>query len=204
MLRAVSSSFSRADLLRRGAGGAVVLAAAGSGLGALAPAAAAALPDGDLAYVRLAIGVELLLADFEANALAAGKLSAEPTAQLKRIAADDQAHYTGLAQVLGRTGQTPATAADIDFAYPKGSYDSQASIVELGSTIATLALGAYLGAVENVQTASLRLPLGQIAANEAQHVSAFAVLLGRPLVGHAFAPALQIADVSNALSVYES
>jgi hypothetical protein len=67
-----------------------------------------------------------------------------------------------------------------------------------------LMLGAYLGAVESVETPSLRLPIGQIAANEAQHQSALAALNGRPVVGKAFAPALQIAAVSNALGRFES
>ena len=40
--------------------------------------------------------------------------------------------------------------------------------------------------------AGSRLPMGQIAANEAQHQSAVAALAGRPLIGKAFAPALQM------------
>ena len=47
--------------------------------------------------------------------------------------------------------------------------------MKLAASLEDLTLGAYLGAVENVQTPQLRLPIGQIAANEAQHVSALAV-----------------------------
>jgi hypothetical protein len=43
--------------------------------------------------------------------------------------------------------------------------------------VKTLSLGAYLGALENVQTPAYRLALAQIAANEASTVSAFAHLL---------------------------
>ena len=39
----------------------------------------------------------------------------------------------------------------IDFAYPKGSFASQASIAALGVTLETVFLGAYLGAVGAVQ-----------------------------------------------------
>ena len=55
-----------------------------------------------------------------------------------------------------------------------------------------------------MQTPRLRLPLGQIAANEAQQVGALAQLLGRPLIGGAFAAALQIDAVSAALDEFES
>ena len=95
--------------------------------------------------------------------------------------ADENAHYNGLATLIAGAGQIPATADDINFAYPDGTFDSQASIAKLATSFESLTLGAYLGAVENVQTPQLRLPIGQIAANEAQHVSALAVAAGKPL-----------------------
>ena len=67
-----------------------------------------------------------------------------------------------------------------------------------------LMVGAYLGAVENVETADVRLPIGQIAANEAQHAGALAALHGESVIGKAFAPAMSIGEVSNALDEYES
>ena len=118
--------------------------------------------------------------------------------------ADEHAHYQGLATLMTGAGQVPATSDDINFAYPKGSFDSEASIMKVADTLENLTLGAYLGAVQNVQTPQLRLPIGQIAANEAQHVSALAVSAGRPPIGRAFAPSLQIGAVSAALDAYES
>jgi hypothetical protein len=67
-----------------------------------------------------------------------------------------------------------------------------------------MTLGAYLGALENVQVPRLRLPLAQIAANEAQQLSALAPALGRPTIGRAFAAALPIDTVSASLDRYES
>jgi hypothetical protein len=58
--------------------------------------------------------------------------------------------------------------------------------------------------VEGLQAPEVRGPVAQIAANEAQHVSAYAQLLGRPVVGKAFAPTLPIDAVSAALDAYES
>jgi len=201
----VTSRLSRAGLLRRGAAGGGALLLSGSAVSVLAGSATAAgIPDSDLSYLRLLIGAELLAADFQTEALASGKVAARPAPLLKQMLADENAHYQGLATLLAGAGQVAATSDDINFAYPKGSFDSESAILKLAWTIEDLTLGAYLGAVQNVQTPQLRLPIGQIAANEAQHVSALAVSAGRPAIGRAFAPSLQIAAVSTALDAYES
>ena len=178
----------------------------GTGLAALADAApAATIPDGDLAYLRLLIATELLAVDFQGRALASGKLRRNSARSVFRcMRADERAHYSHLGNLLIAAGQTPATAADIDFTYPKGSFRSQASITKLAARLEHLMVGAYVGAVENVETPELRLPIGQIAANEAQHASALAGLGGCAAIGKAFAPALQMAAVSNALDEFES
>ena len=195
---------SRGALVRRAALGSAG-ALLGSSVGLVdAPTAAAAIPDGDLAYLRVLLALELLMADFEAQALAIGKLRPHSAALMKRVRGDDLAHGAGLSVLLPGAGQTPTTADDIDFSYAKHSFSSQGAIVKLGSSLSRLALGAYLGAVEKLETSQLRGPLAQIAANEAQHLSAFAQLQGRPLVGKAFAASLPIEVVSTELDKYES
>lgn len=190
----------RAGLLRTGVGGGAALL----GLGVWATPAAAAVPDVDLAYLRLLVAAELLKADFATQALASGKLGAPATAIVRHMRADDNAHYNGLAALMSGAGQTPATADDIDFSYPRGSFASARSTATLAWKVTSLALGAYLGALENVQTPSIRLPLGQIAGNEAQQQSALAPLVGQQEIGSAFAAALPIDVVSAALDEYES
>jgi hypothetical protein len=195
---------SREAFVRRGAIGGVGVVL-GSSLGLVgAPTATAAVSDCDLAYLRVLLALELLMADFEAQALASGKLGPRSTALMKRVRGDDLAHGAGLGVLLTGAGQTPTTADDIDFSYPKQSFSSQGAIVKLGSSLSRLALGAYLGAVEKLETSQLRGPLAQIAANEAQHLSAFAQLQGRPLVGKAFAASLPIDVVSAELDKFES
>jgi hypothetical protein len=177
----------------------------GSVIAALAGRAdAATVPDSDLAYLRLLIAAELLAADFQAQALSSGQLSRHPTAAIRKMAADEKAHYAALARLVTGAGQTPATAGDIDFSYPKGSFASESSVLRLTAEIESLVLGAYLGSIENVQTGELRLPIGQIAANEAQHMSAVAALRGRMVIGRAFARSLQIDAASAALDRFES
>jgi hypothetical protein len=191
--------------LRRGAIGGSAFVLSASAVAALAGrASAATLPDNDLAYLRILIGAELLAADYQAKALASGKLSRTSAPAFRKMAADEQAHYAGLAQVMTAAGQTPATDGDIGFLYPRGSFASEASIVKLAAEIESVVLGTYLGAVGGIQTAELRLPVGQIAANEAQHVGAVSALAGRPIIGRAFAPSLTIDAASDALDKFES
>lgn len=198
----------RAGFLRRGAVGGGALLASASGLSTLEfvdTASAATPPDADLAYLRLLIAAELLALDFQTKAVASGKLQRNGARALaRRIHLDEQKHYDRLAAIMTTAGQTPATSGDIDFSYAKGSFRSQGSIVRLAARLEHLMVGAYLGAVENLQTPGLRLTVAQIAANEAQHAAALASLEGRSAIGAAFAPALQMGAVSDALDEYES
>lgn len=200
MVNAWALPMNRAGLLRTGVGGGAALI----GLGVWAGPAAAAVPDGDLAYLRLLVGAELLKADFATQAVASGRLRGPAAGIVRRMHTADNAHYTGLAALMTDAGQPPATAGDIDFSYPHGSFATARSTATLAWKLTSLTLGAYLGALEQVQTPSIRLPLGQIAANEAQQQSALAALVGRQEIGGAFAPALTIDDVSAALDEYES
>ncbi len=210
--RVVTAGVSRARFLRRGAvgGGALLVSAAGlPGLARVTSAAAAgndttAPPDSDLAYLRLLIAGELLAIDFQTRALASGRLAPDAVSLARQVRADEHDHYKKLAALMVAAGQTPATSADITFSYPKGSFRSQASIVRLARRLERTLLGAYIGAIENLQTPQLRLVAGRIAANEGQHAGALAALDGEPVIGKAFAPSLSMAAVSDALDEFES
>jgi hypothetical protein len=98
----------------------------------------------------------------------------------------------------------PATAEDVDFTYPSGTFKSLRSIAAQGWRIETLLSGSYLGAVESVETAELRLPIGQIAASEAHHLSVLAPVAKHSPIGRALPGALSITAASNTLDRYES
>jgi Ferritin-like domain len=193
---------SRQGLLRWSAvGGAALLLPRGASASA---APVNTPPDGDLAYLRLLLGAELLAIDFQTRALAAKARLGTLASTVRRALADEKAHYATLARLLQNAGQAPATAGDVDFTYPRGSFASRVSIAHVGWTIETLLLGAYLGAIESVQTPELRLPIGQIAANEAQHLSALAPAVGKLRIGRAFPAALTMSAVSSRLDAFES
>src|SRR5689334_15159062 len=99
----------RGKLLLRGA----LLLGSGGALAALAGPAAAAhadtVPDGDLAYLRLLVAVELLKIDFGVRAVTAGNLHAGAKRLVDRLVIHDKRHYVGLAALLRNAGQTPAS-----------------------------------------------------------------------------------------------
>jgi hypothetical protein len=183
-------------------GGAMLVSA--SGLGALAPSAFAdAVPDGDLAYLRLLIASELLAVDFYGRATGAGVLRRPATVIARRITADESHHYALLAALMTADGQTPATAADIDFSYPRGTFASRVSILSFAKELERMLTGAYIDALEQVQTPGYRGTMARILASEAQHHGALAALLGEPVIGRAPLP-VRMDVMSNFLDHYES
>ena len=197
-------TLSRARLLRGLAVGGVALATPATAISFLAAPAGAATPDGDLAWLRVLVGVELLSGDFHRRAVASKKLRRPAAETLKRVADGDAAHYDRLATLLTDAGQTATAADDIDFTYPNTTFASGGSILRLGLRIEALSLGAYLGALGTVESADLRLPLAQIAASEGQHAGAVGRLLGHPVASRPFPEPLSIENVSRALDAFES
>jgi hypothetical protein len=190
----------RAQLLGRGV---PALLAGGTALGWLAGSAAAEpLPSGDLAYARLLVGAELLAADFYTQAIAAAAAGPAVTKYLKRAYANEQEHYQSVAGILRGAGAVPAVAADIDFAYPAGTFGSERSILAAAHELESTLLGAYLGAVGGLQTASLKQGLAEIAACEAQHVSYFTAAFGGRAFALSFPPALTIDQASDAMDAF--
>jgi hypothetical protein len=194
----------RGELLARGGKG-VALVAAGSTLGAvLAPRAVAAVPDGDLAYGRLLVAVELLSLDFYSRAIGSRRFDGGSQLELRRARSAERRHYAAASTILTDAGQVPATAADIDFSYPRGSFASRTAIAKLGARLESLSLGAYLGAVASLETPVYREHAARAAASEAQHLSVFSDVAGGRRLGSPLPAALPIARVSDLLDAYTS
>jgi len=199
----VTASITRAQLLSRSAKGGAALLVAGSALSQFVEAAAAdPLPGSDLAYARLLVGAELLASDFYTQAIAAANTKPTVMKYLKRAYANEQEHYQSVAGIISGAGQTPAVSGDIDFSYPKGTFDSQKSILMFAQQLEGTILGTYVGAIGGMQTNSLKTGLAQIAACEAQHSAYFNTVLGGRTFSLAFPPALTIDQASNALDAY--
>ncbi len=196
---------SRGRLLSRGAEGSFAVLLAGSAAGATAAEAAAdTLSDADLAYARLLVATELLAADFYTRAITSKQFRADELKSLQRARFNEQEHYRAVARILSGVGQVPAVASDFDVSYPNGSFASRASIGKLGVKLETAFLGAYLGAVDALETNALKQPLARIAASEAQHLSIFTGFTGGDPIGVSFPSPLTIDEASDALDAFTS
>ena len=137
----MTAALSRAQLFARGAKGGAAILVTGAATGFFVGSATAdAIPDGDLAYARLLVGVELLASDFYAKAISSKQFSGDTLTYLKRAMFNEQEHYQSMAGILTGAGQTAATAEDFDFSYPKGSFASKLSVAKLGVTLETVFL----------------------------------------------------------------
>ena len=197
------ASITRAQLFSRGAKGGAALLVAGTALGQFVDAASAdPLPNSDLAYARLLVGAELLASTFYSQAISAANTGPKVTKYLKRAYANEQDHYESVAGIISGAGMLPAVASDIDFSFPRGTFNSEGSIVKFAQQLENTILGAYLGAVGGIQTGAIRIGLAQIAACEAQHAGYFTTIKGGKAFDLAFPPALTIDQASNALDAY--
>jgi hypothetical protein len=200
----VTASITRGQFLSGGAKGGAALLVTGATLGGFAGEATAALPATDTAYVRFLVGAELLASDFYTQAITASITGNVVTKYLKLAYFNEQQHYQSVAGILTGEGITPAVANDITFSYPSGAFASEQSILALAIQIETTILGAYLGAMSQMQTTALLTGLAQIAANEAQHQSYFTAVSGGKSFALSFPTALTITQASNALAAYTS
>src|SRR2546423_1094295 len=89
------------------------------------PTAPPAPPAAALARLRSLVGAAPLKGDFATKALASRKLRAASASVARRMHADDSQPYGALAALMNSAGQVAATAGDIDFTYPRGSFASQ-------------------------------------------------------------------------------
>lgn len=158
---------SRGEFLSLGMKGGLALVAGGSLLG-VAAGPALGQASGDVAIAKLAATAELLAIDVYGRAIDTGFFTADVLAYMEAARQNEQDHYDALAGVLGN-----AAPKGVMFTYPAGTFASAKSIAATGVALETAFVGAYLGAVEALESNDLKAVAGQIGANEAQHLTTF-------------------------------
>jgi hypothetical protein len=159
----------RAQFLRNTGKGAVGLAVGGT-VFAMAEGVAFGQTSGDVEIAKVAATAELLAIDVYTRALGArqgGKvIFAGATRQyLLNARRNEVAHYNALKGVLG--AETPK---GLEFKYAAGTFKTAASIVNLGVTLETAFVRAYITAAKALTVPELRLVAAQIGASEASHL----------------------------------
>jgi hypothetical protein len=203
----------RAGFLSLGArgGSAVAMGAITAGLlvdnVTAAPArtvASGPLADIDLALARLAVGAELLAAEFYTAAIGSKQFAGDELGYLKRALVNEQEHLTAVSQILSGAGQTPSTMDDFTITFPKGTFASRASTARFGVALETAFVGAYLGAVDTFTPSDLKTTAARIAASEAQHLSVLSGIAANHPVGISFPVPVDYETASDLLDAYLS
>ena len=203
----------RARFLASGARGATAVALGATTAGLLLESAAPAearttasgpLSDSDLALARLAVGAEILAAEFYTQAIASKKYGAAVSKDLRRALFNEQEHLKAVSEVISGAGQTPSTADDFDIAFPKNTFATRGSIAKFGVALETTMVGAYLGAVGSLDNPDLQTVAAQIASCESHHLSVFGELAADRPLGLSFPVPLDEATASTFLDQFLS
>jgi rubrerythrin len=174
----------RGTFLRRGAAGGLALVGGGGILAALAgPAfASASTTKSDITTLQAAYTAESLAVYVYTAAIANHKKFKLQNLDYFVAAKNDEvAHRNLLGNALGSKKPT-----GLKFQIPAEYLRSGKTVLELGRTLETAFIAAYLGAVKTLQSHELKEVAAQVAANEASHFSFFDAALG----GHAVTAAL--------------
>jgi Ferritin-like domain len=195
---------SRTQFLSRTAKGGIAFTVSGGALGAGASPAVAAVGQGDVPVVMLAVAAELLGAELYTQLLAAKLFTAHEQRAFERARFNEGEHYAALAKTLADAGQTPAQAGDFDFTFPRGTFSTRNKAARLGMELETIFLGVYLGGVPSLLDSVTRSVFARIAANQAEHLSLFTRIgLDKP-IGPSFPLGLSLEEASVALDPFVS
>ena len=154
----------RADFLRNTGKGAVGLVVGGTVL-AMAEGVAFGQTDADVEVAKVAATAELLAIDVYTRAINSGIFSGATRRYLVNARKNERDHYAALKGILG--DQTPS---GLRFKYAANQFKSAGRIVNLGVTLETAFVRAYITAAKAMSTADLRLVAAQIGASEASHL----------------------------------
>lgn len=194
---------SRSQFLRRSAAGSLALVSGGAVLATVrgdAIAQSGSDPsDTDIAAV--AAGAELLAVHVYGVAIRSKLFKGGALKYLKGARAAEQAHYDALAGVLKGAGL--AAPQKSDFTYDLPTLKSARQVLNFAVSLETAFLGAYLTAVDALDTPALKPVAAAIAANEASHLGFFrnARLAGSTVP--AIPKAVPFADVIEAVGTYQ-
>jgi hypothetical protein len=160
---------------------------------------ASAATEDELAYANFGLAAAYLGADYYSRALEGGKL-ADAGLTLRSGRAASLAHARALTDVISGAGDTPATADDFEFAWPRNAYATAARTRRTGVDVLRPTLAAYQSAAASATMPSYRVLYASVAASVAQQIGA----LAGPLGGRTepFPPAMDLEAASDALETY--
>lgn len=157
--------------------------------------------DSDIKVANFALALEFLEQDFYGKALEADVLTGRARSYLQRAEDQENQHVVALTDVIQQYGGTLAEKPQ--FAYPQGTFSSQASVVGQAQRLEAVTTGAYIGAVPEIQDPGVRSTPVSIAGVEDEHEVAVNDLMGAVLPDDvAFPEGLTRDEVLTAVAPY--
>jgi len=159
---------------------------------------------GDLAILNFAFLLERLELGFYSQAMAADAAKQYLHGRLHEIVPlirdNEAAHVSALSAAITQFGGTPDTSAR--FRFPREVFISPITFARFAYTLEEIGIGAYLGAIGQIQSDALRAAAASIYGNETRHVA-----LLRNIGGYTFSPryyegALSVAQVQSLIAPY--
>jgi hypothetical protein len=163
--------------------------------------AARAATDDDLAFAYFGLSAELLLADFYAKAIDAGRIGADDVSTLRHGRTAAKRHAGALSDLIAGAGADVPTARDFAFQWPKAVFSQSAKTLETGATILGTLQGVYQTAAATSTEPTYRVLFASLAASSAQQVGAVRAAAGSP-ASEPFPVALDLEAASKAIDRY--
>ena len=192
---------SRGQFLRNSAKGGIALAVGGSVLASVQGVAFAAGAVSDNSTLQAAYAAESLAVHVYEGVLANFHKFKHPKLMnidyFQQALDNEKAHKAFLGSALGAKAPTGLTLK-----IPASALTSGEAVLNFGVALETAFVSTYLGAVETLQSADLKVVAAKVAANEATHFSFFDAAAG----GHGVLPSLPatvtIAQAATVLTPY--